>query len=85
MSRWNWVEFLWRIITLSLYCWSNDPESRIGGASVGDAEKAGLKADSAESIENRKFYETEEEKRQFLRESFQLDEKEILSAAKKLK
>ena len=30
----------------------------IGGASVGDEEKAGQKADSIHSIENRKFYET---------------------------
>ena len=49
---------------------SNDTDTCIGGASVGDAEKAGLKADSVLSIENRQFYETEEEKPQFICESF---------------
>ena len=32
---------------------SNDTDTGIGGASVGDAEKAGRKADSVQSIENR--------------------------------
>ena len=41
---------------------SNDMDTCIGGASVGDAEKAGRKADSVQSIENRTFYETKEEK-----------------------
>ena len=45
----------------------------IGGASVGDAEKGDRKADSVQSVENRKSYKTEEEKRQFIHESFQLD------------
>ena len=36
---------------------------------MGDAEKAGWKADSVQSIENRKCYETEEEKQNC--ESFQ--------------
>ena len=36
-------------------------------------------------IENRQFYETEGEKRQFIRESFQLDTNEILNADAKLK
>ena len=44
-----------------------------GGARVGDAEEACWKADSVHSIENRQFYQTEEEKRQFICESFQLD------------
>ena len=35
---------------------SNDTDNRIGGTSVGDAEKAGWKADSFQSVENRKFY-----------------------------
>ena len=56
---------------------SNDMDTCIGGASVGDAEKAGRKADSVQSIENRTFYETKEEKWQFICESFQLDANEI--------
>ena len=34
-------------------------------------KKAGRKADSEQSIENRRCYETEEEKRKFISESFQ--------------
>ena len=45
-------------------------DTRIGGTSGGDAEKAGQKADSVQSIENRKFYETEEEKHKLICESF---------------
>ena len=56
---------------------------RIGGQSVGDMEKAGQKADSVQSIENRKFYETEEDHCQFIRESFQLDVNKILNADEK--
>ena len=37
---------------------SNETNSCIGGASVGDTEKAGWKADSVQSVENRKFYKT---------------------------
>ena len=37
---------------------SNDTDTGIGGASVGDAEKAGRKADSVQSIKNRQFNET---------------------------
>ena len=37
---------------------SNDTDTCIGGASVGDAEKAGRKADSVQSIKNRQFNET---------------------------
>ena len=60
--------------------------TRIGGTSVGDMEKAGRKADSVQqSIENRQFYETEEEKRQFICKIFQLDTKDILNADAKLK
>ena len=40
---------------------SNDMETFIGGTSVGNVEKAGQRADSVQSIENRKFYESEEE------------------------
>ena len=47
--------------------------------------EAGQKADSVQSIEIRKFYKTKEEKRQFIRESFQLDANEILNADEKLK
>ena len=56
-----------------------------GGASVGDAEKAGRKADSLQSMENRQFYKTKREKHQFICESFQLDMNAILNAAGKLK
>ena len=39
---------------------SKDMDTHIGGSSVGDEEKAGGKADSVvQSVENRKFYETE--------------------------
>ena len=34
---------------------SNDKDTCKGGTSVGDAEKAGQKADSVQSKENRKF------------------------------
>ena len=61
---------------------SNNTDNRIGGASVGDAEKA---PDSVQSIENRLSYKTEEEKYQFIRESFKLDMNEILNADAKLK
>ena len=53
--------------------------------SIGGAEKAGGKADSVQSVENQKHYETEEEKRQFIHESVQFDTKEILNAYAKLK
>ena len=39
--------------THSVTGWSNDTDTLIGGTSVGDAEKAGLKPDSVQSIENR--------------------------------
>ena len=71
--------------TQSVARMSNDTDTPIGGSSVGDAEKAGLKADSVQSIENRQSYKTEEEKRQFIRESFELDTKEILNTDAKLK
>ena len=50
---------------------SNNRDTCIGGASVGNAEKAGWKAESVQSIENRQFYKTEKEKLQFICESFQ--------------
>ena len=37
--------------------WSNDMDTRICGASGENAEKAGRKAGSVQSIENRQFYE----------------------------
>ena len=43
---------------------SNDTDTRIGGASVGDAEKSGKKTDSVQSIENRQFYKTVGKKHQ---------------------
>ena len=67
---------------------SNCAETGIGGASVGNAkkvEKAGLKAEWVQTIENRKSYETEAEKRKFIRKSFQLDTNAILNADAKLK
>ena len=68
--------------------WSNDAETCIGCASVGNAEKvekAGRKAEWLQTIENRQSYETEEEKGKFICESFQLDTKAILTADAKLK
>ena len=59
---------------------SNDMDTHIGGTSIGDAEKAGWKANSVQSIENRQLYETEEEKSQLICESFNLDTNEILNA-----
>ena len=64
---------------------SYDTDARIGGAGVGDEEKTGWKADSVLSIENRQSYETEEEKCQFICESFKLDTNEILNADANLK
>ena len=48
----------------------NDTDTRIGGASVGDTEKAVRKTDSVQPIENKQFYESKEEKLQFIHESF---------------
>ena len=59
---------------------SNDMGTGIGGACVGDAEKAGWKADSVQSVENRKSYKTKLEKHQFICESFQLQTNQILNA-----
>ena len=53
---------------------SNNTDTRIGGAIVKSAEKAGQKAESV-SLEKRQFYETKGEKHQFISESFQLDTK----------
>ena len=64
---------------------SNDAETCIGTASGGNEEKAGWKADSVQSIENRQLYQTEGEMHQFIRESFQLDTNAILNADGKLK
>ena len=52
---------------------SNDTETCIGCASVGNPEKvhkAGQKAECIQTIENRQSYETEEEKQTIIRESF---------------
>ena len=56
-----------------------------GGASRGDAEKAGQKADSVQFTENRQFYEIKEEKCELIQESFQLDANKILNVDEKLK
>ena len=45
---------------------SNDADTCTGGASMSYAEKAG----SVQFIESRQCYETKEEKRKFIRESF---------------
>ena len=63
----------------------NATDNCIVGDSGGREEKAGQIADSVQSIENRNFYETEEEKLQFICDSFQLDENKILKINKKLK
>ena len=63
----------------------NDAEARIGSADVGNTEKAGHKADSVQSIENRQFCETKKEKQKFIHESFQLDMNAILNTDAKLK
>ena len=55
---------------------SNCLETCIGGGSVGNAEKvekASQKAECVQTIESRQSYKTEEERRKFIRESFQLD------------
>ena len=41
---------------------SNDRDTSIGGASGGNAEKAGWKAGSVQSLEKRQFYEAKGEK-----------------------
>ena len=64
---------------------SNDTGTHIGGTSVEKAEKACWKADSVQSIVNRQSFQTEEEKRQFIHEIFQLDMNKILKADAKLK
>ena len=48
-------------------------------------EKAGRKANCVQNIENRQAYETKEEKRKFIHESFQLDTNAILNEDAKLK
>ena len=45
-------------------------DTNIEGASGGDKEKAGWKADSVQSIEKGQFYKTEGEKLQFIPERF---------------
>ena len=72
-------------ITQSVTGRINDADTCIGSASVGNTEKAGRKADSVQSIENKQSYETEKEKRKFIRKSFQLDTNAILNADTKLK
>ena len=69
----------------SLTRMSNEMDTHIGGACVGDAEKAGWKAYSVQSIENRHTYETKKDKCQFINESFKLDINKILNADAKLK
>ena len=51
--------------THSVTGWINDTDTCIGSASVGNAKKAGRKADSVQFIESRQCYETEKEKQKF--------------------
>ena len=60
---------------------SNATDTCIGGASGCNTKKAG----SVHSIGNRQSYETQEERRNFIRESFQLDSNKILNEDPKLK
>ena len=64
---------------------SNDSDTRIGGTSGGNAEKAGRKAGSIQSKEDRQLYKTKGEKHQFICECFQLDMNAILDVDTKLK
>ena len=64
---------------------NNDTDTHIGDSSGGNVEKAGWKAGSVQSIENRQCYKTKGEKHQFIIESFQLDTNTILNADAKLK
>ena len=52
----------------------NAAHTSIGCPSVAKAEKAGQTAGSIQSIKNKKFYETKEEKHQFVGDSFKLEE-----------
>ena len=54
-------------VTQSVMGTHNDWDTCIGGSSRGDVEKTGQKADNVQSIEDRRFYETEEKKHQFVR------------------
>ena len=60
---------------------SNATDTCIGGASGGDTKKAG----SLNSLGSRQSYETQDEKQNLIRESFQFDSKEILNQEPKLK
>ena len=60
---------------------SNAQDTRIGGASRRDAEKAG----SVHSVDSKQNYETEVEKQKFIRESFNLDSNVILNKDEVLK
>ena len=71
--------------TQSVTGWINDAKTRIGDASEGNAENAGQKADSVQSIENRQCHKTEQEKQKCISESFQLDTNAILNTDAKLK
>ena len=63
----------------------NAADTSIEGASVERGETAGQAADSIQSIENRNFYETKEEKCQLVRDCFKIDKNnESLNADKKL-
>ena len=60
-------------------------DTHMGGASGGTVEKAGWKAGSVQSLENRQFYKTKGVKHQFITESFQLGMNAILNTDSKLK
>ena len=62
--------------------------SCIGGTSVRNVEKveiAGWKAECVQTIESRQSYETEEQKKKFIPDRFQLDTNAILNTDAKLK
>ena len=59
--------------------------THLGGTSVEDSEKAGWKADSVQSVVNRQSYKTEEKKRKFIWESFQLDKEQNIKCRCKIK
>ena len=60
-------------------------ETHLDSPNVGNVEKAGQKADSVQSVENRGCYETKEEKQKCFCKSFQLDTNAILNTDDKLK
>ena len=71
--------------TLSSEEKNNAADTHIGGPSVLKVEKEGLVTDSIHSVEHMILYETKEEKCQFVRDSFKLNENKILNTDSVLK